>query len=475
MNSKPLSIVVVGHTNAGKTSLLRALIRDKHFGEVSPRNATTRHVEKTSVTIAGEKVLTLYDTPGFEDSIAFHTYLHQFAHMPVRKKILETFLESPEAHGLFEQQAKVIKLLLKEIDAILYIIDSTESPFHKYECELDVLSMCSIPVLPVLNFVGAKGSHDKQWEAVLKDKHFHVKTSFDAVAPALGSERLLYAKLGTLLEEHSAGLKQLAEALEKESVRRRSNALKVVADLLIDVAALRTSVEGDAPDKIERAIGEMQARVRAVESTSSDALLAIYGFERRDVLGFDIPVISTSKNDDLFNAEAIMEAKSRLGIAALIGSAIGLGVDIVFVGTTLGAGTLLGGAIGGALGGVLVDSAKDLLTWTKAKYHGLIDLAIDDATLSVLLNRQLQLLDVLSSRSHAAINPSATPNKESQAHDLWVMVADQIRSARVHPEWSRLEKHFVEKSGRIKLASKLYAALQEHFENSPNKAELQNP
>lgn len=470
MNTQPLSIVVVGHTNAGKTSLLRALTRDKHFGAVSPRNATTRHVEKTSVTIAGKKVLILYDTPGFEDSIAFHAYLLQFASTPVRKKILAAFLESPEAQGRFEQQAKVIKLLLTEIDAILYVIDSTESPFHKYECELDVLSMCSIPVLPVLNFVGTKGSHDKQWEAVLKDKHFHVKTSFDAVAPALGSESLLYAKLGTLLEEHSAGLKQVADSLGEESGRRRSAALKVIADLLIDVAALRTSVEGDAPDKIEHAIGAMQARVRNVESTSSDALLAIYGFERSDVLGFDIPAINASKNDDLFNADAIMEAQSRLGIAALIGSTIGLGVDIALVGTTLGAGTLLGGAIGGALGGVLVDSAKDLLIWAKAKYKGLIDLAIDDATLSVLLNRQLQLLDVLSSRSHAAINPSATPNKESQTHDLWLKVADQIRSARVHPEWSRLGKHFVEKPGRNKLASKLYAVLQGHFENSPRLA-----
>ncbi len=41
----PLKLAVVGHTNVGKTSLLRTLTRDVGFGEVSHRPSTTRHVE----------------------------------------------------------------------------------------------------------------------------------------------------------------------------------------------------------------------------------------------------------------------------------------------------------------------------------------------------------------------------------------------------------------------------------------------
>ncbi len=461
MNTQPLSIVVVGHTNSGKTSLLRTLTRDKRFGAVSPRNATTRHVEKTSVTIAGKKVLTLYDTPGFEDSIAFHKYLQQFASSPVRKLVLEAFLESPEARGRFEQQAKVVKLLLTEIDAILYVIDSTESPFRKYECELDVLAMCAIPVLPVLNFIGTKGSHDKEWEGVLKDKHFHVKTSFDAVAPVLGSERLLYSKLGTLLEAHDSGLTMIANALEEEAGQRKSDALKVISELLVDVAAYRVTVDGNDSDGIRQSAGEMQLRVKSAEATSSDALLAIYGFDRSDIQGFDIAAISTSKQDDLFSTDAIREARSRLGLAALIGSTIGLGIDIALVGTTLGAGTLAGGAIGGALGGILLDSAKDLWSWAKAKYKGLIDLAIDDATLSVLLNRQMQLLGVLSSRSHAAITPSVNTDTAQSANEAWSMISKWLDKAKVHPAWSRMERTFVEESGRTRLVHNLCNVLLE--------------
>ena len=41
-----LKLAVVGHTNTGKTSLLRTLTHDTGFGEVSARPSATRHVEE---------------------------------------------------------------------------------------------------------------------------------------------------------------------------------------------------------------------------------------------------------------------------------------------------------------------------------------------------------------------------------------------------------------------------------------------
>ena len=118
MASKLLSIAVVGHTNAGKTSLLRTLTRNKRFGEVSPRNATTKYVSRTSVNIAGEPRLYLFDTPGFEDSNAFREYVRQFEDGSSRRAALEAFLSSPEATGIYEQQAKVVRTLLDKIDVV---------------------------------------------------------------------------------------------------------------------------------------------------------------------------------------------------------------------------------------------------------------------------------------------------------------------------------------------------------------------
>lgn len=75
--TEPLKLAVVGHTNVGKTSLLRTLTRDVGFGEVSHRPSTTRHVEGARLSVDGEPLLELYDTPGLEDAIALLDYLER--------------------------------------------------------------------------------------------------------------------------------------------------------------------------------------------------------------------------------------------------------------------------------------------------------------------------------------------------------------------------------------------------------------
>ena len=68
MNNQTLSLAVVGHTNTGKTSLLRTLLRDSGFGEVKNAPSTTRHVEEAAITDGADTLLYLYDTPGLEDA-----------------------------------------------------------------------------------------------------------------------------------------------------------------------------------------------------------------------------------------------------------------------------------------------------------------------------------------------------------------------------------------------------------------------
>ncbi|MDK9722785.1 MAG: DUF3482 domain-containing protein [Rhodospirillales bacterium] len=454
MKTKPLAIVVVGHTNAGKTSLLRTLTRDKYFGEVSRRNATTKHVEQTSVVIAGKAVLKLFDTPGFEDSIEFRHYLRQFDDGRGRKEMLESFLHSPEAGGRFEQQAKVVRILLTKIDAIFYVIDSTEVPLPKYVSELEVLSMCAIPVLPVLNFIQTEGSHVDNWVSVLADRGLHIKVGFDAMAPLIGSERLLYTRLGNLLDGHDKQLLDIADAIEREARGRRESALQAIAELLIDVSALRALVPHDDLNEIKMVTERMHSLVKAAEQTCVSALLAIHCFDRSDLIEFDLPVIGTKPDDDLFNPEVIKAASVRLGLGAAIGAAIGLGVDIALVGVTMGAGAIVGGAVGG----MLVGSAKNLWTWAEAKIRGLVDLAIDQPTLSVLLTRQLQLLAALNSRSHAAQQPLQQDGK-APADEHWVGLADPINCARAHPEWSRLGGGFVPSEDREKAIGQIQSLL----------------
>ena len=68
-DKSPLSFALVGHTNAGKTSLMRTLTRRADFGEVSSQPGTTRHIEALLLK-AGPQTLRFLDTPGLEDAPA---------------------------------------------------------------------------------------------------------------------------------------------------------------------------------------------------------------------------------------------------------------------------------------------------------------------------------------------------------------------------------------------------------------------
>ncbi len=66
-----INIAVVGHTNTGKTSLIRTLLRDDCFGNIDESAGTTRYVEKSTVSknTIEEKIqipLTFSQTTGFE-------------------------------------------------------------------------------------------------------------------------------------------------------------------------------------------------------------------------------------------------------------------------------------------------------------------------------------------------------------------------------------------------------------------------
>ncbi|WP_374370509.1 GTPase, partial [Piscinibacter sp.] len=214
-----LALAVVGHTNAGKTSLLRTLTRRRDFGEVSSQPGTTRHVE--AVELAGDDGVRLrfLDTPGLEDPIGL---LHALG--PLRADMtppqrIRAFLATRAADEAFEQEAKVLRALL-EVDAALFVIDAREPVLAKFRCEVEILASCGKPVLPVLNFVRDAGSREAEWGALLTDFALHAQVRFDAVAPFDGAERQLYDSLALLLPARQAPLRAVAGFVERERAAR---------------------------------------------------------------------------------------------------------------------------------------------------------------------------------------------------------------------------------------------------------------
>ena len=153
MSFPVLSLAVVGHTNTGKTSLLRTLARDATFGEVSDRPATTRDVAGLALTVDGVSAVEVFDTPGLEDSIGLLELLdglrgEERLDGPAQ---IAAFLAAPEASSRFAQEAKALRRVLSS-DAAIYVIDSRDRVLPKHRDELEVLARCGaqvrIPLAP---------------------------------------------------------------------------------------------------------------------------------------------------------------------------------------------------------------------------------------------------------------------------------------------------------------------------------------
>ena len=431
--SKPLKLAVVGHTNVGKTSLLRTLTRDVGFGEVSHRPSTTRHVEGARLSVDGEALLELYDTPGLEDAIALLDYLERLERPGERldgPARLARFLDGSEARQRFEQEAKVLRQLLAS-DAGLYVIDAREPVLAKYRDELQVLASCGKPLLPVLNFVSSASHREPDWREALARLGLHALVRFDSVAPPEDGERRLYESLALLLESARGQLERLVADQQAQRLARQRSAQRLIAELLIDCAACRRSVASDT--ELERqAISELRNAVRQREQRCVEALLKLHGFRREDANAGHLPLLDGRWGDDLFNPETLKLLGVRLGSGVAAGAAAGAGVDLLVGGLTLGAAALAGAIAGGAL-----QTARNYGSRLMGKLKGQRELTVDDAVLRLLALRQQQLMHALDSRGHAAQDSIRLDAPQEQAWRKGKL-PEALAKARAHPQWSSL-------------------------------------
>ncbi|MGG5222456.1 DUF3482 domain-containing protein [Pseudomonas syringae pv. coryli] len=435
-STRAIKLAVVGHTNVGKTSLLRTLTGDVSFGEVSHRPSTTRHVEGARLSVDGEALVELYDTPGLEDAIALLDYLERLDRPGERldgPARLARFLEGSEARQRFEQDAKVMRQLLGS-DAGLYVIDAREPVLAKYRDELAVLASCGKPLLPVLNFVSAQQHREPEWREALSRLGLHALVRFDSVAPPEDGGRRLYESLALLLESARPRLERLIEDQEKQRTAKRHSAARLIAELLIDCAACRRSVETTAEQE-QQAVEALRKAVRQREQQCVEALLKLYAFRKDDVSSSDLPLMDGRWGDDLFNPETLKLMGVRVGGGVAAGAAAGAGVDLMVGGVTLGAAALVGAIAGGAL-----STARSYGGRLLGKFKGRRELTVDDAVLRLLALRQRHLLLALGVRGHAALHSIelTTPQDKTWRKGK---IPEPLNRARAHPQWSTLNPH----------------------------------
>ena len=434
----PLQIAVVGHTNVGKTSLLRTLTRQRHFGAVADFGGTTRHVESIDLRVDGAVAVRYFDTPGLEDAAALQQYLKSLPGEGTPVERVRAFLAGPEAHAAFEQEAKVLRTLLA-MDAAIYVIDCREEVLPKYRYEMEILSACARPVMPVLNFLASGHGQEAQWRDMLAAYHLHVAVQFDAVAPFTGAEQQLYQDLGALLQVRRPQLQAIGQALQVQAQERRQAATELAANVLVTAAAMRREIDRDAAADAPRKaalVHDFQATLAGHVKRAVQAMLAVYGFGPQDADLALAPWASGRWEADLFSAQTLVDAGQKLGTGAAVGAAVGLVADVALAGLSLGAATALGATVGGLASQGWSQVPRKIAN----RVRGTEELTLENSVLLLLAGSLLRLCIALEQRGHASLEtlhvaPATEDASPSPQDDALHALVRSLAPARSYPHW----------------------------------------
>lgn len=429
MSTQHLQLLVAGHTNTGKTAMLRTLGRRSEFGEVSPRSGATRHIEQMTLVDTATFRIDAYDSPGFERAPELRDQVEQrLSGRRDRHTALSEMLTDNSLSDEYAYEALILDQALK-CNAILYIIDAREPVLEKYLDEIFLLGLCGRPLICLFNFT-ASNSREAEWRTHLAASGQHLIVAFDAVVYSWQAEAALYSALQNVLPAHAAAIDWLVTERQQNNDWRLRGASLALAETLVEIAAAEDVVDKNAQQALQTARDELRQFVRKCETDTTRQILAAFNYAP-DIHGryLHADFESDGWQRDPFNADTMRFYGLELAKGSAGGAGIGMAVDIMTAGLTLGLPTLAGLLTGSMLG---AQRMLRHLYLQKVRQATLV--ALDDDVLSLIATRNLQLIARLESRGHGDTDKETPTDDAKLAFDG--KIPTPLLVARDHPRWS---------------------------------------
>jgi hypothetical protein len=413
-----ISLSLVSHTNAGKTTLARTLL-GRDVGTVRDAPHVTEFADVFTMIEAphGERLL-LWDTPGFADSGRLVQRLRASGN-PVGWFMSAVWDRWRDRAFWASQQA--MRNVRDEADVMLYLVNAAESPEAAgyVQPEMELLAWLGKPVIVLLNQLGApreaalEAAELERWR-----RHLSAHTQVKAVLPMDAFARcwvqeitLLAAIEATLAGEQRALMARLLaawQAQRQQTFDASTNALagslaRLAADLEVVPEAGGLSARlrqagsaigaigariglgnaGTEPDRSPAALAQqaLAMRLDAEVRANTLALITLHGIAgEADAQGAILARLATHFETRL----ALDEGKAALWGGMVSGALVGLKADILSGGLTLGGGLLAGGLIG-ALGAAGLARCVNLVRGTGQSWVAWNAQALDQFVEAALL------------------------------------------------------------------------------------------
>ncbi|MDB6100116.1 MAG: hypothetical protein JWO52_115, partial [Gammaproteobacteria bacterium] len=239
-----INVSLLSHTNVGKTTLARTLLR-QDIGEVGDRAHVTE-VAESHVLIespAGDSLI-LWDTPGFGDSTRVLKRLKQ-GEKPVGwflSHLWDRFADRP-----FWCSQQAMQNAREISDVILYVVNAGEQPSSAgyIDAEMRILGWIGKPVILLLNQLGpprdcAQSQADvAQWQShIAQYKWVEMVLPFDAFARCWVQEGTLLAHVQRLLSpQRSQVFERLRESWRERNLAVFRESMQALSEQLAAAAA----------------------------------------------------------------------------------------------------------------------------------------------------------------------------------------------------------------------------------------------
>jgi hypothetical protein len=377
---RSITLSLVSHTNAGKTTLARTLL-GRDVGDVRDEAHVTTSAERfVLIETAQGDTLYLWDTPGFGDSARLARRLAA-TEQPIVGLLAATWDRWRDRAFWFTQQA--VRNVRDEADVVLYLVNAAEAPSDAgyLDAELQILEWIGKPVIVLLNQTGpprapqVEEAEIARWRDAVARPCVTGLLSLDAFARCVVQESVLLREVAPVLPaDKQAAFTRVFDAWRAERDRRFAASMIAIAGPIAKAACEREALkpatwhrslvdtglalvrrgERVDPDK-DAAMAQLAHRLDDAIRTSTNALIEI-----QQLRGEAADEVMARLARDV-TLEAPLDARKAGVIGGVVSGALtGLAADIASGGLTFGAG-ILAGAIVGAAGGVGVARAFNLV------------------------------------------------------------------------------------------------------------------
>ncbi|MCB9898635.1 MAG: DUF3482 domain-containing protein [Planctomycetes bacterium] len=362
-----LALSLVSHTNVGKTSLARTLLR-RDVGSVFDQAHVTDVSEAWTLLESDGARLLLWDTPGFGDTARLLRRMRAEGN-PVGWFLHQVWDRATDRALWCGQEA--VRNVRDQSDVVIYLVSAAEHPDDAgyVALELDLLGWLGKPVVVLLNQTGPAGDDRPElldaWTA-------HV-TRWDSVRSVLPLDAFArcWVQEGTFLEHVRDALpearrplmQRFVDAWNARNLEAFGEAVDALAALVHETAVDTEPLPGLLASGAEKkkAMDRLARRVEARTRALLDRLLALAGLE-----GASAARVADEIRDFVVSGEPPLGVKKgAIWGGVLSGAATGVAADLLTGGLSFGGGAVVG-AVLGALGGAGLAKGFQLVASRKA-------------------------------------------------------------------------------------------------------------